>query len=225
MKQLLTLFVIFTALNTFAQPYYKAKIFMADGKAKEGYAELPQNNIFNGSINFKENEHTQSTSIKNDDIKNIIYYTEQGNEYFFEYLPVRTISKSFGKYYDKTQKRKTWMLLNFSDPLINFYYASNSYSIDENGTVTMQSKDYSATWAEILLLLKRPDETAAARMTTLTSIKVAGLQNIFRKAASYYFQDQPEFAKRIEADEFAHDDIVRLAKYYIRYKSKSTAQN
>jgi hypothetical protein len=75
------------------------------------------------------------------------------------------------------------------------------------------------------VIVKRPDETAAAQMTTLTSIKVAGQQNLFRKAASYYFQDQPEFAKRIDADEFEHDDIVRLAKYYIKYKSKSTPQN
>jgi hypothetical protein len=155
MKQLFILLIFsLTALNTHAQTgYYKAKITLADGQINEGFAELPHNSVFDSSINFKEKQDIPSTSIKNDDIKNIIYYSEQGNEYFFECLPVRTIYKSFGKYYDKTQKRKTWMLLNFSDPLINFYYASNGYSIDENGTMTMRSKDYSATWAEILLLL------------------------------------------------------------------------
>lgn len=225
MKQLFSLLTIFISLNTFAQTdYFKAKIFLANGETTEGYAKLPHNAGFDNSVSFKETPETKSSTIKNDDIKSILYYTEQGNQYLFERLPVRTINKSFGKYYDKTEKKKTWMLLNFSDPLINFYYASSRYIIDESGNITMQSSDRSGTWAEILLLLKRPDEDSAAQMTTMTSIKVGGLQSIFRKTASYYFQDQPEFAKRIEANEFAHDDIIRLAKYYIRYKSRSATQ-
>lgn len=222
MKHYYTVFIIFLALTSNAQ-YYKAKISLVNGQINEGYAQLPTNDVFYNEIGFKENINQKSTTIKNDEITSIIYYTDQGSEYNFERTHIRNITKSFGKYYDKTLKNKRWLLVHFSSPLITLYWGSNSYNIDKNGIMVSKS-GYSAMWGEILLLFKRPGEQAAAQMSTLTSIKVHNKENMFRKAAIYYFETDPELVKRIEAKEFESKEIIKLVHAYIALKEKDPIQ-
>lgn len=224
MKHLYTAFMLFFIFIGNAQ-FYKAKISLVNGQINEGYAELPNNGaFFYKSISYKESTDTKkSIEIKNDDIASITYYTDQGYEYIFERRSIRRIYKAFGKYYDKTKKSKTWLLINFSSPFITFYWASNSYSIDKKGIMTSRSSD-STTWGEILLLFKRPGEEAPAEMSTLTSMVILNKENMFRKAAIYYFENEPELVKRIEAKEFETEEIIKLVHAYIALKEKEISQ-
>lgn len=222
MKQTLTILIALIAFNTYGQ-YYKTKITFTNGEITEGYATLPTDALFENT-NYKEALNTETKSIKSDDIASITYHTNEGNEYVFERLQVRFLNKSFGKYYDKIRKGKRWMLIVFSDPLIKFYCWAPNFSMDSAGVITATSKGNRVAWGEIPLYLRRPDEPAAAQITTLTSMDIISEQNHFRKIAAYYFQNEPQLVKRIEAKEFTNDNLIKLVEAYIAIKKNTISQ-
>jgi hypothetical protein len=226
MKQAITLITLILFFNLYAQtPFYHAKISLTNGETKEGYAELPQNTTFSKSVYYKESKDAKKTTIKDDAIATIIYYTDQGKEFVFERLPIRTVMKSFGKWREKKHPSKAWILMRFSNPFINLYFLGNTYAVDKTGNMISKANDYSGTWAEIPMLLKRPEETAPTHIASITSgATIIGKESLFRKTAAYYFENETEFVKRIDAEEFKSSDMIALVQAYIEYKTDITTQ-
>lgn len=225
MKKTFTLILLLAISIASAQTkYYKTKISLANGNETEGYAELPSNGSLDRAINYKKTEDAKSTRIKNDSILRITYLTDK-NSFTFERLPIRTLNKSFGKYYDNIAKSKTWLLVQSYNPIINTYLVSTKYSIEANGTMNAKTTDYSGMGADIVTYIKRPGETGALQLGIMSSIKMMGLDSMFRKTASEYFKDAPELVKRIEAKEFGNDNLQELLNAYIILKENGTVQN
>lgn len=216
MKHLYTVLIIFLSLTCDAQ-YYHSKISLTNGQNKEGYAQLPTNDIFYDEIGFKENIDQKSTTIKNDEIEKITYYTENGIEYHFERKPVRQF---FGKR-EKTTKHKTWLIVIFSSPNITYYNEAKRYSINKEGHLISQSA-MSYFFGEIPLLFRRPDETVSTVICTQTSgnTTIIGKEKKFRKNAIRYFSGEDSFIKRIDAKEFKSENMLELAKAYTEFKQE-----
>lgn len=226
MKHFFTLLTFFITLSVFSQGFYKATIVYADGKTAEGFAKLPSNQTLSGSVKFRAGEKGKVTTINDDDVSYITYFTKKGNQFTFERTGVRTLNKSFGKVYDKVVGKKKWLLMLYSNPIINYYYEAKSYSIDKDGNMISKTSDSSGTWADIGLLFKRPGEEGPATLGTLSfGAKVLNKESLFRKTAILYFEGDKDFIKRIDDKEFKSDEMLDMAKAYILHKGGKVDSN
>src|SRR5699024_1882572 len=96
---------------------------------------------------------------------------------------------------------------------------AQTYVINRDGIMIAKTVDRSGTWADIFLLLKRPNEVAPTIITSLSyGAKIIGKEKRFRKYASIYFADKEGFVKRIQNKEFEHDKMPELIESYIALK-------
>lgn len=204
------------ALFAHSQKFYKAKLFFTNGDIKEGYAEIPTNKTFDSSVSFKAGEKGKATKIKDEEIDKAIYYSDNGNEFYFENTSVK---QTFGKKMERTPKKKSWILITYHHPLITVYSYAQSYYIDKDGRMISQTIDYSGTWADIFICYKRPGEEVPTIITSFTQgAKIIGQQKQFRTAAKRYFNGDDNFISRIEQKEFSHDQVYEMAEAYVAYK-------
>ncbi len=216
MKRFTFLFIMLISINSFATKFYKAKLTYNDGKIAEGYASLPGNDLFSGNVIFKATENGKTEKQKDDNIKSITYTSETGDQFYFEHTRYRVL---FGKKKEKTPKRKTWVLMTFSNELIAAYNLAQSYYIDKKGKMISSTVDRSGTWADIFILFKRPGEEFPAMITSFTNgATVIGHDKQFRKSAIQYFDSEDSFNARIENKEFKHEEVYKLAEAYVAYK-------
>ncbi len=216
MKKIILLFTLMLTSNVFAVTFYSAKILYLDGKVTEGYASLPSNHVLTGNVSFSTSENGKSAKLNDDDIQSITYTTKSGNQYYFEHTSYRHLS---GKKYDKTSKKKFWMLVTFSHELITTYSNAQSYYIDKEEKIVSKSVD-SGTWADIFILFKRPGETVPTMITSITyGAEVMNQQKMFRNAAARYFEADTAFADRIKNKEFKHNEVGKIVNAYIEYKN------
>src|SRR5690606_32024399 len=98
------------------------------------------------------------------------------------------------------------------------YYLAQKYYIDDNGKMISKSVDRSGTWADIFLLVRRPDETCASMLGHIAyGAKIIGQEKRFRKSASIYFSDMPKLVKRINNNEFKSGEIEKLIEAFNDY--------
>ena len=224
MKKTLTLLFIFISLVANASKYYKSKIRFINGDIKEGYAELPTNKMLDNAIRFKESERGKTTKFKNDEIDNILYYTDSGNKYFFELRKLTMLFGSKKNIKENTKNARYWFLAVASNPAVTYYYFSQTYYIDSDDKIVAKSVDSSGMWATIVLAFKRPNEENPTMIGSLNyGAKVIGEEKRFRKFTAYYFKDEPNLVKRIENKEFKREDIEELIKAYANMKNDSDA--
>ena len=219
MKQLFALLLVFYISHAQGSDYFKAKIVLTNGQRIEGFAQLPSNKFFDNSIRFKREKDGSSRKIKDKEIDKALYVTESGNEYLLERRNIRNILRSFGKVRENTTKKKFWILLSSHHSQINYYYYAMSYIINKNEVMIAKTVDRSGTWADVILLLKRPGETAPTMITSISyGAKIIGKEKKFRKYASIYFSEHPDLVKRIQDKEFEHDKMEALIEAYIALK-------
>jgi hypothetical protein len=220
MKHLFTLFAVFITLNTCAEDFYKAKILLVSGQVSEGYASLPSNSSVVLSVKFKSDEKGKIIKIKNDEIENMIVYTANGNQYFFERTAHRELGKLFGSVQDKTRKDKNWVLTVYTSPYITFYYLTDAYYFDKKGAMVAKAGTSFGNFSELLYLLKRPGEDVPTVISSIATYRVKGWteESAFRKTAMLYFDGETAFNERIENKEFKYHETQALAKAYTAYK-------
>ncbi|SEA44099.1 hypothetical protein [Bizionia paragorgiae] len=221
MKKIIFLTLLLLSITAQAKDFYNAKIVMTDGTEKTGFAPLPSNDVFQKSIKFKSSKNMKSNKIKSNDISSITYTSENGIKYLFERRAMIYIMKSFDeqkniKYCDKA--KKTWILAtSYSENIIS-YYLAQKYYLDNNGKMISKSVDRSGTWADIFLLVRRPDESCASMLGHIANgAKIIGQEKRFRKVSSIYFKDKPELVKRINKKEFKSSETEKLIKAYNDY--------
>lgn len=219
MKCIFTLLFVLCFFNAQANDYYKAKIALVSGETLEGFAQLPSNKLLDNSIRFKSAKNQKSKKIKNKEIDKALYITESGNKYLLVRTKTRRILRSFGKVRENIIDKKVWLLLKYHHPKIDFYCHAQSYIINKEGIMIAKTVDRTGTWADIFLLLKRPNEVAPTIITSLSyGAKIIGKEKKFRKYSSIYFSDNESFVKRIKNKEFEHDKMSELIDAYILLK-------
>lgn len=220
MKKIIFISILLLSIIVQAKEFYPAKLIMSDGNEKSGFASLPSNDIFQKSINFKESKNSKSNKIKNDDIFRVIYSIENGNQYLFERSGMIYIMKSFYENYNKmcNSAKKSWILATSYSKNIMTYNLAQKYAIDKNGNMISKSADRTGSWADIFLLVKRPNESCASMIGHIAfGAKIVGQEKRFRKSASIYFKDKNELVERINNKEFKSNEIEKLAKAYDGY--------
>lgn len=218
MKHTLPILILLCTLGSYSQTLQKAKIFCTNGDIKEGYAEMPSNQLLNNAISFKADKQGKATKIKDEDIDKAIYYSDNGNEFYFENTPIRF---TYGKKMEKTQKRKDWLLITFHQPSITVFNYAQTYYIDKEGKMVSRSVDNSGTWADIFVCFRRPGEEIPTVITSFSQgAHIIGKDKQFRTAAIRYFEGDTKFCQRIEQKEFEHDQVRELAEAYVVYKEK-----
>lgn len=217
MKYLFTLTFVFVFLSVQSKPFYSAKITLVNGQKKEGFAHLPSNKMLDNAIRFKTNNSAKPEKIKEKDIDQIQYTTETGNNYVLVRNKTRRIMRFFGKVREDVSNKKAWLLLKFQHSKINYYYYAQSYKIDKEGAMIAKTVDRSGMWADIFLLLKRPNEEIPTIITSLSyGAVIIGKEKRFRKYSKIYFSDNKSLVKRIDDKEFKHDKMEDLIKAYIQ---------
>ena len=221
MKKIILLALLLLCATVQAKEFYNAKIMMNDGTEKTGFATLPSNDALQKSIKFKSSINDESKKIKNDEISSVIYTSDNGIKYLFERRVMIYVTKSFeeqknGKYCDTA--KKSWILSTSYTENIMSYYLAQKYLIDDNGKMISKSTDRTGSWADIFILLRRPNESCASMIGHIANgAKIIGQEKRFRKMASIYFKDKTELVKRIKSKEFKSNEIEKLIAAYNSY--------
>ena len=215
MRKITIVLFLLTMLPGYAQTLYKAKIMLANGEIKDGYANLPSNSLLSGSVTFKPEKKGKGTKIKKDDIQNAVYYADNGNEFYFECTIVKQL---LGKHELRPTKKKSWIVATYSNPDITVYSFGESYYIDKEGAMVTKS-GASGTWAEIFVCLRRPGEEVPTSITAYNfGAAVIGHDAKFRNASKKYFEGETKFIERIENKEWEHEQVREMAEAYAAYK-------
>ena len=213
MKKTLALFALLFTVAAHSQILYKAKLTMANGDIKEGYANIPSNSMLSGAITFKPEKKGKGSKIKNDDVKQAVFYSDNGNEYHFEHSNARNF---LGKN-ELMQIKNGWFLVTYGNPHITVYNYGASYYIDKEGSIVTKSFA-DGSWSEIFVGLKRDGEEVPTFITSLTyGAMVGGQESRFRKAAKQYFTGEDKFIERIENKEWEHEQVKEMAEAYSAY--------
>lgn len=216
---LMTTFLVSVVVQ--AKEFYNAKIVLNDGTEQIGFATLPSNDILQKSIQFKVTKNSKANKINKNEILNAVYTSDNGISYLFEHRVMIYVSKKFDEHKNAKfceTKKKNWILTTSYSKNIISYYLAQKYYIDDNGKMISKSVDKSGNWAEILLLVRRPDETCASMLGQIIyGAKIIGQEKQFRKSASIYFSDMPELVKRINNNEFKSSEIEKLIESYNDY--------
>jgi len=184
---------------------------MNDGQIKESIAKLPSNKLLDGNIEFKSNSKGEIQKLSHDDVSQILYTSKTGSQFLFENNYAVHLYKSFGKEYKTTKKNKHWMLLIHANPSLKEYSLAQRYKLNKKGVMTSIT-DGNSFWSTIYFLLKRPNEDDAS------IVSGKGFTNgMVRKAMAIYFDDNPEFVKRIEDKEFKKSNVKDVADAYAKY--------
>ena len=215
MKSILSIVIFIICLNVQAHEFYEAKVLLLNGNVIECQATLPENELTETSIQIKENDDTIASSIKSNNIYQILYVIK-GNKYFFERNNVGITQKAFEKHRTNYSTGKEWYLVIFSDESIKAYISSQYYYVDkEKGIISTHSFEGRNINFGTSYLLKRPNEDAP------TVITMEGISNSkFREWASSYFEETPELVTRINKKEFKNSRIEELAQAYASYQKK-----
>lgn len=214
MKKNILLFAFLFTITAYSQKLYKAKLTLVNGETKEGYADIPSNSLFSKTVIFSIEEKGKKVKFKNDEIDHATYYTDNGNEFYFERTRIRQL---FGEK-EWTAKQKIWIVATYSSQHLMAYSWAQSYYIDSAGTMVSKSAD-SGGWADIFICFKRPGEEFPSSITSFTyGATVIGQDKRFRKSAILYFKGEDVFNQRIENKEWTHEQIYEMAKAYSAYK-------
>ncbi|MBQ0767990.1 MAG: hypothetical protein KBT58_01775 [Bizionia sp.] len=217
MRKLLLLTALLLGIIVQAQEYYSAEIILRNGNTKTGYSTLPSNKAFQKSIKFKTASKGSSKKIKSDAIDKIIFTLDDGKKYLFERSGMMYVTKKYHKNKEKQCEKikNNWILATYFSEHIITYNLAQKYYIDKNNTMISQTIDNSGTWADIFLLVKKPEETCATMIGHIAyGATIIGQEKRFRKSASIYFEDKEELVKRINNKEFKSNEIQELAKAY-----------
>ena len=214
MKNILSITFLLITLNIQAHGFHTAKLLLVNGETIEGTATLPQNRHQNNSIKVKKNGIKIASSIHSNDIYQILYTFQNGNNYLFERNNLGLTPKPFKKHRSGSVSGKEWFLVTLSHPLIKAYISTQSYYLDkEKGIIATHSYEGRNINFGTSYLLKRPNEEAP------TVISMYNLSNSkFRKWASDYFIENTELVLRIKNKEFKGFEVDQLALAYISYK-------
>ena len=204
----------FACLNA---QYHKAKILMNYGGIKEGLAELPSNQLLDGTVSFKESEKANVEKITEDDIQKILYTANNGNQFLFERTNVVHLYKSFGKEIEKEKTQKHWILLIHQNDALNVYSLSQRYKLDKKGIMTSVTGAYSM-WETVYFLYRRNEEDKAY----IVNGKAIS-NNMVRNAMEMYFKDALALVERIKGKEFKKDGfpVDDIADAYAEYLKKA----
>ncbi len=221
MKNIIVILFAFVAITTQAENFYKSKLLMADGEIKQGYSSLPSNRLIDLSISFKTDKNGKTSSIAHNDIVQIVYTLDNGNQYLFERNKIVLINKNFHADSEKNGVFKSWMLATYYSPSVIVYNLAQSYYVNKDGEMISKAVDTTGTGADIDVLVRRPSEDYAAVITQITAgTTVIGKESSFRKKAAIYFSDYQPLVERIENKEFKSREVISVAKEYNAYKTK-----
>ncbi|AUC83600.1 hypothetical protein [Lacinutrix sp. Bg11-31] len=211
-KNTLILFLFLISINIQAQAYFTSKVLLLNGETIEGSTTLPKNKITETSIKVKYTGSKIATSIKSDDIYQILY-TINGNKYFFERNNMGITTKPFKKQRTSTYFGKEWFMVIFSNTLIKVYISTQSYYVNIKGELATHSYEGRNIVFGTSYLLKKTNKIAP------TVISMHDLSNSkFRKWASLYFRKNPALVERIKNKEFKKFQVDLLAQAYTSYQ-------
>ncbi|WP_159800186.1 hypothetical protein [Flavobacterium sp. MK4S-17] len=225
MKKIIILLFLFAAVIASANEYYSAKIKFLDGDVKEGYAELPSNQLLDNAIKFKESEKGKLIRYDFDIIQYIIYHTDSGKEYLFEWKNIKSIYGSKKNPKESNPTIKYWSLVAFANPAIKCYRTADVYYIDEEEEIQFIIKN-NIGLASVSISFLRPNEEVPTMITSsnMESQNMLGRESKFRKSAAYYFKDIPELVKRIDNKELKAENIGELLKAYLVYMENQNSK-
>jgi len=207
------LVLLFCVLHTFGMEaqYYEAKLLLTDGSVKDGFANLPNNGVLDDNIEFKQTLKGDIEKIAHDDLKQILYTSDDGIKFLFERNNVVHLYKSFGKEWEHEKVEKHWMLLIYVNDVLQEYSLAQRYKIDKKGKMVSITGGNSF-WSTVYFLFRRPQEDKAYIVSGI------GFTNgMVRKAMASYFKDIPEFVERIENKEFKKANVKDVADEYAKY--------
>jgi hypothetical protein len=208
--------LLFTVNFLFGQIFQRGTITFTNGESRTGNIIIPQT-CDQKTIDFKLSKNLkQAEKIKSTDIKSISVQSEDGNNYYFERLP---IAKKPG-----VKPSKPYWLIILVPGYATLYTAGSSYITDEKGNVTACVKGSAV--ASFYYYVKKGDQNIAHFFIIIDNTSLSFGYNVaLKKAAERYLYDYPELIERIKNKEFSRFEVEGIFRIYNDYmKNNKPAQ-
>ena len=217
MKYLTIIFLFFVSSVVQGQSYFEAKLVLNDGTLKTGYAKVPDGG--QKKVDFKVSLDGKSAKLNSDEIFSITFTLEDGRSHILERNQIKMIgTKKSGEILSRVGKKKVWLYVGHSDPVMNYYSAGQKYKIDKDGDFRISSSGQTG-FTGIGYYLRRPEEEPVTYITArMSGIQIAH-EKMFRNAVSTYLSDNKELVDRINNKEFKSKEVYEVYEIYISDKN------
>jgi len=193
MKYIVTFFILFNSLTSFADDYYKGTVVYLDGKARTGLIDGYLSDV----ISFKTSEKAQGEKIQS---SGLISVSLQVKDELREFWYVKTYSG--------------WGQKKISDPMWLRVIEKGTATLMVNNTTMRGSISNTTTAGFSDYYCIRKGEPAAK---WISAVSGANNNQMFRAKAPLYFADYPELAEKIKSKEYKWKDLEIVVKEYNKW--------
>jgi len=209
--------ILFVFSNSYAQKNYykkpqfvKGEIVFEDKTTVSGFVRVPKapsdNYVF-----FKSSEDAKAEKYHIDLINYFQVETNSGNQYHFDILPIKIMERDLS--------RGQAVLLKKTEGYATAYFVGNTYKLSKEGEIGIFYEYNAGTdFPTFNYYIKKKGEDFARFFAMTSSSKtVFGMNKQMKENASKLLSEHKELVKRINNDEFQHQEIDEILKIYNDY--------